>query len=175
MAQGDTGPTIHAMPRQDRFLDRLVFEWVASGAYGADEREPLLGTGVMFGGDEAVRWDDPRFEADGALLFKVAGTSFRPGVLSEPYTNVGSRVRLVREPDNPADPNAVAVYDEAARNQIGYVPRDLTAAVTRLTEHAHGALVFYEWRFVSGERSGVRCALGPPRFVDRLERFIGDQ
>jgi hypothetical protein len=40
---------------------------------------------------------------------------------------VGDPVRLVREPDNPHDPRAVAVYHQDDRN--GYVPRERNRAI----------------------------------------------
>jgi hypothetical protein len=59
----------------------------------------------------------------------------------------GDRLRLVREPDNPHDPNAVAVYSELLH--LGYLPRGVNRPVSDLimsadTVHAivtHEAIV----------------------------------
>jgi hypothetical protein len=59
----------------------------------------------------------------------------------------GDRLRLMREPENPHDPDAVAVYSETTH--IGYVPRsvnrDVAYAIMRADSVAavvtHGAIV----------------------------------
>lgn len=55
---------------------------------------------------------------------EVQDSSFAPG----------SRISLVPEPDNPHDPNAVAVYNEQETLQAGYVPADLAEEVGHLIE-----------------------------------------
>lgn len=68
---------------------------------------------------EVVRWEDPRI-----LVVPVAGVSFRPESLDDPSFEPGRRLALVPEPDNPHDPNAVAVWNEERTLQLGYVPRE---------------------------------------------------
>ena len=70
---------------------------------------------------ELVRWEDPRI-----LVIPVAGVSFRPESLDDDSFEPGQRLRLVPEPDNEHDPNAVAVWNERRTIQVGYVPRELT-------------------------------------------------
>lgn len=48
----------------------------------------------------------------------------------------GAKLRLVAEPDNPYDPNAVAVYK--GKTKIGYVPRVHNAALALLLHYGHG-------------------------------------
>ena len=68
---------------------------------------------------EVVRWEDPRI-----LVVPVAGVSFRPESLDDPSFDPGRPVALLREPDNPHDPNAVAVWNDERTLQLGYVPRE---------------------------------------------------
>jgi hypothetical protein len=68
---------------------------------------------------EPVRWEDPRI-----IVVPVAGVSFRPESLDDPSFDPGHRLALVAEPDNPHDPNAVAVWNDARSLQLGYVPRE---------------------------------------------------
>ena len=74
---------------------------------------------------DAVRWEDPRIR-----VVPVAGVSFRPGAVEDPRFDPGRRLALVPEPDNPHDPNAVAVWDEQQTLQAGYVPRDVAPELT---------------------------------------------
>ncbi len=62
------------------------------------------------------------------------------------------RLQLVREPDNPHDPNALAIWDAERRVQVGYVPRDVAA------ELAGDEQAISLWR-VDG---GLRVLIVPP-------------
>jgi HIRAN domain len=55
----------------------------------------------------------------------VAGVSLRPEALDDPSFDPGRKLLLVPEPDNPHDPNAVAVWNEERTVQLGYVPREV--------------------------------------------------
>ena len=67
-----------------------------------------------------MRWEDPRI-----LVVPVAGVSFRIESLDDPSFDPGCSLALVPEPDNPHDPNAVAVWNEDRTLQLGYVPREV--------------------------------------------------
>jgi hypothetical protein len=56
------------------------------------------------------------------VRFHVAGFPYHEGPRLIDRLAVGGRLRLVREPDNPHDPLAVAIYHQDDR--IGYVPRE---------------------------------------------------
>jgi HIRAN domain len=100
---------------------------------------------------DAVRWSDERLR-----VIKVAGASYRADALQDPAFAPGARLALVREPDNPHDPNAVAVWDESRRLQAGYVPAEVAASV-RGDEQALSL-----WEFVEdGRRVGLRVLLAP--------------
>jgi len=62
----------------------------------------------------------------------IAGFQYHRGEAVWPALRVGSPVSLAREPGNPHDPKAVAVYfhDE----QLGYVPRAENAAIAQMLD-----------------------------------------
>lgn len=66
-----------------------------------------------------MHWEDPRIR-----VVPVAGVSFRPESLDDASFDPGRSLALVPEPDNPHDPNAVAVWNEERTLQLGYVPRE---------------------------------------------------
>ena len=58
-----------------------------------------------------------RYVAD----FNVAGMRYWDGAKVISKLKPGKRLRLVVEPHNPADPNAVAIYRKDVK--LGYIPR----------------------------------------------------
>ena len=74
---------------------------------------------------ERVRWEDERIR-----VIPVAGVSYRPGALEDPSFDPGRRVALVPEPENPHDPNAVAIWNEERTTQLGYVPAEVAPELT---------------------------------------------
>jgi hypothetical protein len=73
---------------------------------------------------EPVTWDDPRVR-----VVPAAGVSFRPEALDDSSFDPGRRLALVAEPENEHDPNAVAIWNEGRTLQVGYVPREVAAAL----------------------------------------------
>lgn len=73
---------------------------------------------------------------------RVAGVSFenRDGTPRQPFVKQakkGDRLTFRREPDNPYDPNAIAVeWSDAGgdRHQIGYVPRTLAQLLAPMAD-----------------------------------------
>ena len=63
----------------------------------------------------------------------VAGTSFCP-IVQELYPTLlpDTVLRMVRQPHNEHDENAIAIYYEEHR--IGYVPQELTLVISRLMD-----------------------------------------
>jgi hypothetical protein len=57
----------------------------------------------------------------GIYIFNVRGTSYHEQEVKKADTNPGSPARLVREPQNEYDPNAIAIYDEQGMGPLGYV------------------------------------------------------
>jgi HIRAN domain len=72
-----------------------------------------------------VRNDDPRIR-----VVPVAGVSFRPDAVADPSFDPGARLRLVPEPGNEHDPNAVGVWNDDQSLQAGYVPRDVAPTLS---------------------------------------------
>ena len=81
---------------------------------------------IVFSMDELVRYvlfRERVFDSRAnAPRFFVAGFPYHAGPKLIHRLIVGDLLRLVREPDNPHDARAVAIYYEDDR--IGYVPRD---------------------------------------------------
>jgi hypothetical protein len=101
---------------------------------------------------ELVRGEDPRIS-----VIKVAGVSYRLDELQDDAFAPGRRLALVAEPDNEHDPNAIGIWDEHRRLQVGYVPaetaRDLEADDWQ-------AVTVWEF-FEDGKRGGLRVLLAP--------------
>lgn len=88
----------------------------------------------------------------------VGGQRFHPEELQMREFEPGQPVMLVREPDNPVDPNAVAVYDADGRNQVGYVPAEDAARVKDAI--AADAKAWVAWQTLAGDkRVGLRLAV----------------
>jgi len=119
-------------------VSRRVWLWLERGGGGYFLRDAATG--------EPVRWEDPRIR-----VVPAAGVSYRPEALGDPSFDPGRRLALVREPDNPHDPHAVAIWNEARTLQVGYVP----AVVARELEGGEQAVSL--WR-VDG---GLRVLLAP--------------
>lgn len=61
--------------------------------------------------------------SDGIFSVEVASGSHREGALQDASFRPGREVRLVPEPDNPVDPDAVAVWNRDETLQAGYLPQ----------------------------------------------------
>ena len=118
--------------------------WLERGESGYWLRDAATGV--------ALRWDDPRLR-----VVKLAGSSYRLDALQDDAFAPGSRLALVREPENEHDPNAVAVWDAERRVQGGYVPADV-APELRGDEQA---VSLWEFRDEERRRVGLRILLAP--------------
>jgi HIRAN domain len=102
--------------------------------------------------EELVRNDDPRVR-----VIKLAGSSYRLDALQDDAFAPGSRLRLVPEPDNEHDPNAIAVWDADGRLQAGYVPAETAAGLDAAAWQPVSLLEFFEGE----QRIGLRILLAP--------------
>lgn len=71
-------------------------------------------------------WVNPRSRTawrHGLHSFNLRGTGYHAAAVKAGRFTPGSVVELRREPENPHDPNAIAVYAERARRLSGYVPK----------------------------------------------------
>jgi hypothetical protein len=99
--------------------------------------------------------------AEGLLVANVAGAVHRPDALSSEGAAPGRRLRLRAEPENPHDPNAVAVLTEDGL-ALGYVPRDLATSVGE----GWSAVVLRERRASPRDpRTGVTMLLAPAESI----------
>jgi hypothetical protein len=104
---------------------------------------------------ERVRWEDGRIR-----VIPVAGVSFRPEALDDASFEPGRSLSLVPEPENPHDPNAVAIWNEERTMQAGYVPREVAP------ELAGDEQAVSLWRVEGGLRVLIAPAdawIGSPR------------
>ncbi len=69
------------------------------------------------------------------ILSNVAGFSHWDGPFVASKLKPGTKLRLVSEPDNPYDPNAVAVYYK--KTKIGFVPRRLNSEIAQILYFGH--------------------------------------
>lgn len=95
--------------------------------------------------------------SQGLYAFDVAGTSYRRKALQDPAFSPGKRLAIVPEPTNRADPHALAVWDNAHKHHIGYVPKDCTTAMRRRMREERGYTYLSMWENRKGKvRVGLR-------------------
>ena len=90
----------------------------------------------------------------------IAGFQFHDGEYVWPSLHVGQAVKLVREPSNIHDPQAVAIYSGDA--QLGYVPRVENRAVSAMMDRGERVQARIEWLSVDENpwnRIGISIAL----------------
>ena len=96
-----------------------------------------------------------RYVAD----FNIAGMRYWDGAKAISKLKPGKKLRLVAEPHNPADPNAVAIYRKDVK--LGYIPRDQNDLAAQLLRFGHGDVLdaaFLRW--TKRLKPGIRFALG---------------
>jgi len=101
---------------------------------------------------EPLSFRDPRL-----LVVKVAGVSHRSDALQDDAFAPGRRLALVPEPDNPHDPDAMAVWDADRRLQAGYVPATFAPELSGDEQ----AVAIWEFRDDEGRRVGLRVLIAP--------------
>ena len=89
---------------------------------------------------------------------KIVGVSYHHDALQDPSFAPGQVLELVPEPDNPHDPNAVAVWNASQTLHVGYVPREYAAKVAK-GDHRLGCMVIWETRNESGQRVALRALM----------------
>jgi hypothetical protein len=120
--------------------------------------------------DVGVIYDDDRLESAGAVVVRVAGVSYRRDVLQRETFRPGQPIRLVPEPENCTDPNAVAICD-AGLSHVGYVPKEFASDIASrlgIGEQLQ-AMCLAEFVYPSGERCALRVLIAPRSFNIELE------
>src|SRR5215471_5193681 len=86
----------------------------------------------------ATKKHQTRYGKERRLTFSVAGMNYRvtPSTQVALSENAPIMVKLVREPENTHDPNAIAVYLETYRKgmHIGFVPRQIAESLAPLMD-----------------------------------------
>ncbi len=149
----------------------LLFEW---GEYATetDGGERLDGSGFQLRDREgrALAWDDDALAAEGVAIFGVAGVSYRLDAAQGDAFAPGRPLSLVPDPENEFDANAIGVWDEGRRVQVGFVPADRAVELgDRLAREQLAAVSLWEWR-KQGQRCALRALVGPATVVQRVQR-----
>ncbi|HYJ69278.1 MAG TPA: HIRAN domain-containing protein [Nocardioidaceae bacterium] len=85
-------------------------------------------------------WINPRSRTAhraGLYLSNLKGTAYHEAAVKAGRFTPGANVRLVREPNNPHDPNAIAVYAEGGRDRAGYVSAVRAKRLAKLMDAGH--------------------------------------
>ncbi len=97
--------------------------------------------------------------SEGFDSFNVVGEKYRLDQIQSASFSPGAPVRLIPEPDNPHDPNAVAVWNEDRTRMAGYVPREDAVRIgEKWRTGRYRAIVMWEtWK--NNGRVGIRLLL----------------
>ena len=121
-------------------------------------------------GDHPNRWDvETPIELPGVRVFRVAGPRFHSAALQDPCFEPPARVRLLPEPQNRFDRNAIAVYDDALQLRVGYVPRRAAAEIGRALNAGRvgTALSLWQWLdLTDGRRTGLHILVAGSKNVE---------
>jgi hypothetical protein len=153
----------------------LTLKSAANGFLSGREQIALGGAGYLLKGhDPPDRWR-PQQEVPerGVWVARVAGTAFRPHALQDRSFDPGRAVRLIPEPHNPHDPNAIGIWDEGLTLQAGFIPAELASIVGRMLGEGRLAVAMslWQWRDLeSGQRIGLHVLLS---CTDRIDSVPG--
>jgi hypothetical protein len=110
--------------------------------------------------------------SQGLYAFDVAGVTYRKEALQDPAFSPGRRLAVIPETDNPADPEALAVWDSARKLHIGYVPRDCPPRMKKRMAGEEGFAYVSMWESKEGKvRVGLRVlAIAPNVRIELPDR-----
>jgi len=77
---------------------------------------------------------DTRLPKTGVYVSQLRGEAYHQDGCKAGDFSPGRPVRLVREPDNPHDPFAVAVYDQSGQHQAAYVNKQKARMLSKLLD-----------------------------------------
>jgi hypothetical protein len=108
--------------------------------------------------------------ARGLKVAGVAGAARHHGeALESQELGPGSELELRRDPDNPHDPNAIAVHGPGGGEQVGWVPRELAEEIAPELDagRAWSAIVLREQRVSPRDpRTGLTMLLAPADAIE---------
>jgi hypothetical protein len=96
---------------------------------------------------------DRRLPRAGIYVSQLRGEAHHQAACREGDFYPGERVRLVREPDNPYDRYAVAVYDATGLHLAAYLNKQKARMLAKLIDSGDEIVAIS----IRGTRSGVRC------------------
>ena len=80
---------------------------------------------------QRLRWQTlPK--SHGIESVNIVGVSHRLDALQDPSFAADQPLALVPEPDNPHDPNAIAVWNASRTIHVGYLPREYAAKLAKV-------------------------------------------
>lgn len=116
-------------------------------------------------GEYTAVGDDDWLRPAGCRLTRVAGLTHHPEAAQDPRFAAGSVVLLAPEPDNPADPEAVGVWDKSGELRVGYLPADLAPEIGARIAAGEmlGGAILREYRTAptGGRRLGLVLLVAP--------------
>ena len=94
----------------------------------------LLGLPLLIPFKEGLPQSNPKYDGRDVLMQTslIAGFQYHQGEYFWKELTVGDKLQLRREPDNPYDENAVAIYWEGIK--LGYLPRVENIVVARMMD-----------------------------------------
>lgn len=97
---------------------------------------------------------------EGQVLYcKVAGVQHYAGAIADSCFAAGSTTRLIAEPENEYDGNAVGVWDARSRIQVGHIPADCCAGVAAQLDRGEHLVGYVLREIRRGSKSGPRTGL----------------
>jgi hypothetical protein len=118
--------------------------------------------------------DAPELAARGLRVAGVAGAGrHHASALASEAVTPGQPLRLRRDPDNPHDPNAIAVDVTGDAGQVGWVPREIAAELAADLDSGRpwAAVVLREHRRSPRDpRSGLTMLLAPAARIELRQR-----
>jgi HIRAN domain-containing protein len=107
-------------------------------------------------------YDDDRLHKLGLSIFRVAGVSRRKHELQSADFAPPAFVRLVKEDSNPYDSNAVAVWNNAERVMVGYVPKEMAPIIRQtMIDHPDSRALVIAHCLKKKTRVGLTVLFGP--------------
>lgn len=159
-------------PEAAALPDRLTFgfaefhietEWFESHGGEGDSYSrgyQLLGPrGGEYGGLSEML--PSKWGAAGMQLVFAVGVTHRPKELARPEFAPGQPVALIREPNNPHDKHAIAVFDASRQIQLGYIPRDVANGLQNVVDTYRGYVLREHIDKRSRKRVGVKLIIAP--------------
>jgi hypothetical protein len=137
-------------------------------SFTADDGSTVHSVGYLLldpTGEYTAVGDDDWLRPAGCRLTKVAGLTHHPEAAQDARFAAGSVVLLAAEPDNPADPDAVGVWDKSGELRVGYLPADLAPEIAARIAAGEmlGGAILREYRTAStgGRRLGLVLLIAP--------------